>query len=123
MSRVPALVARLLTMTCTITPRVDGSADGDNVPAPGYPTPQTGVKCRVVDLDDSEIAGSRLGTTVVYSDAILLPLGTNVARHARVSDIREHDGALYAAGPFEVVDLKIRRALAPVFVRALVKGA
>ena len=122
-TRVPSLLNRHLTMTCSIALRDDDAEDDDGLPVPNFGTPVDGINCRVVDLEEDELAGSRLGNVVLYTDAILFAQATPVAQRARITDIKEADNSDYDAGPFEVVDVRQRRVNNPVFKRVLVKRA
>lgn len=119
MSRIGALLARHLIHTATITPRQDGAVDADGHPAGGYGDPVAGVRCRLVDLDDAEIADQRQAGATAFTDALLLPLSAAVAIGAKVSDVAlAADGSAVDDGIFAVVDVATANAATPEFRRA-----
>lgn len=125
MGMLGMLLGDWLNQTCVVTPRGDTTVDGDNQPVPTYPTPTTGVRCRLMELTDEELLNARVGGATLYTDALLVPINAPVARRAMVTAIAgtDADGNPVAidAGPFEVHDVRARRSTVHEFSRALLR--
>lgn len=129
MGRVDALLRRGLIHRCVVTPASNTLVDGDGQPIPGWGTPLTAVPCRLVDLDDREIADRRQQGLTAYSDALLFERTLAIQPDARVTAIEGYDRATgtwaaIEAGPFAVVDVKTRYGRATsAYKRALLARA
>jgi hypothetical protein len=121
MSRGALLLSRHLVQRCSISAYDDGAVDEFNQPIEGYGTPVTGIKCRLTDLTDEEVANARESGTEVALDALLVPLATVVEIGSRVSDVLNRDGSSLDPGPFKVTDVTTRYSDNPEFKRVVMQ--
>ncbi len=107
-ARIAALTARYLPHTCALTgPGVSVAFDDWQVPIPGADlVPQTGVRCfasQPVGKGELITAGESI---VTHEWHVLIPAGVAVAESHRVTDVRDEAGALIAAGPLNVTEVR-----------------
>ena len=122
MGLLAMLLPQHLTATCTITARATTTTNADNQPVESFPTPVTGIACRLIDLTDKRIENGDEAGLGEYTDAILVPVGTVVAPFARVSAVvRTRDSVSIDPGPWTVLDVAQRETDGPEFLRLLLK--
>lgn len=122
MSRAAVLLARHLVQRCTIAPASDGAADGYNQPGNTPGTAVTGIRCRLTDLTDEEIATVSQESVQLFNDALLVPRETVVEPDAVVTNLLDRDGVtVIDAGPLVVVDVTMRYSDRAEYKRLVLK--
>jgi len=119
MSRHAALMERQFIHRATIALRSQLTVDADNQPVDSWPSPVTGVRCRLVDDEDAVIVSGEQAGVTKQRDALLVPAGTAIAPFARVSAVTlAADGSSVDAGPWTVVDVARDQSNVTEFSRA-----
>lgn len=99
-AQIRAALAVVLVHTCTITPRVDGAADGENNVSYTDGTPVTNVPCSYGTV--ARVTRDEGGTTLVHTPTLTVSATQAIAVGSKVSAITDQLGNALVAGTFRV---------------------